>query len=176
MAKSNVVSVQMSGIDTLTRVTGRVKWFNQFKGYGFIEVSGLSEDVFLHFSVIDQSKISCIHNEDILLCDVSISDKGYQVISIEEIVQAHKYDTEDQQSKEVIATIKWFNPSKGFGFALLESGEDVFIHSNLLKKHRVKTINRGTKVKLLMHRTNLGYEAIDLNLEADYLPVKYTSP
>lgn len=33
-------------------ITGKVKWFNDAKGYGFIDL-GQGKDVFVHYSVID---------------------------------------------------------------------------------------------------------------------------
>ncbi|MDR0968507.1 MAG: cold shock domain-containing protein [Holosporaceae bacterium] len=58
--------------------------------------------------------------------------------------------------------MRWFNPLKGFGFAQLSSGEDVFIHSSLLRKYKLTSIESGQKIKLEIHRTSLGYEAIDI--------------
>ena len=34
-------------------ITGVVKWFNNAKGYGFVQPEGREEDVFVHFSSID---------------------------------------------------------------------------------------------------------------------------
>ena len=31
---------------------GQVKWFNDAKGYGFLQAEGVSEDIFVHFSAI----------------------------------------------------------------------------------------------------------------------------
>ena len=37
---------------------GTVKWFNSSKGYGFVEPSDESRDVFLHISALDAAGIS----------------------------------------------------------------------------------------------------------------------
>ena len=38
--------------------TGRVKWFNATKGYGFVEPSDKSRDVFLHISALEPIGLS----------------------------------------------------------------------------------------------------------------------
>jgi CspA family cold shock protein len=37
--------------------TGVVKWFNATKGYGFVEPSDKSKDVFIHISALEQAGI-----------------------------------------------------------------------------------------------------------------------
>ena len=39
--------------------TGKIKWFNSAKGYGFIEQEG-SKDVFLHVSALEQAGIETL--------------------------------------------------------------------------------------------------------------------
>ena len=39
--------------------TGKIKWFNPTKGYGFIEQEG-SKDVFLHVSALEQAGIDTL--------------------------------------------------------------------------------------------------------------------
>lgn len=158
----NVVSLHMKEEVVSVRVAARVKWFNKFKGYGFLEVENIPEDIFLHFSVIDKSEVKHLNNEDIILCDITRSEKGFQVSNIVELLHSNKYEVGEQKEEHVVATMKWFNPSKGFGFAQLNSGEDIFIHSSLLKKYRLTEIEPGCPIKLIIHCTNFGYEAVDI--------------
>jgi len=42
-------------------ITGTVKWFNINKGFGFIEPSDKSKDVFLHISALEKANIRNIN-------------------------------------------------------------------------------------------------------------------
>jgi CspA family cold shock protein len=41
--------------------TGTVKWFNPTKGYGFIEPSDGSKDVFVHISAVERAGIASLN-------------------------------------------------------------------------------------------------------------------
>ncbi|HJP05099.1 MAG: cold-shock protein [Chromatiales bacterium] len=44
-------------------------------------------------------------------------------------------------------TVKWFNPSKGFGFIQPEDGsKDVFVHVSAVEKAGMGTLNEGQRV------------------------------
>jgi CspA family cold shock protein len=44
-------------------------------------------------------------------------------------------------------TVKWFNPTKGFGFIQPEQGgADVFVHISALEKAGLRTLDEGQKV------------------------------
>jgi cold shock protein len=44
-------------------------------------------------------------------------------------------------------TVKWFNPTKGFGFIQPESGgKDVFVHISAVERAGLRTLNEGQKV------------------------------
>ena len=46
-----------------------------------------------------------------------------------------------------IGTVKWFNPSKGFGFIAPEDGgQDVFVHISAIERAGMGTLNEGQRV------------------------------
>lgn len=46
-----------------------------------------------------------------------------------------------------IGTVKWFNPTKGFGFIAPESGsQDVFVHISAVEKAGLGTLQEGQRI------------------------------
>jgi cold shock protein len=46
-----------------------------------------------------------------------------------------------------IGTVKWFNPTKGFGFIQPEDGsKDVFVHISAVERAGMNSLNEGDKV------------------------------
>lgn len=63
-------------------VKGKVKWFNDRKGYGFISREDGSGDVFAHFSDIQSDGFKTLKEGEIVEFEVSNSDKGPKAVNI----------------------------------------------------------------------------------------------
>jgi len=55
--------------------TGKVKWFNEAKGYGFIEIDG-GGDVFVHYSEIDGAGFKTLREGQAVEFEVAEGSKG----------------------------------------------------------------------------------------------------
>jgi CspA family cold shock protein len=63
------------------RITGKVKWFNNAKGYGFIEREG-GNDVFVHFSAIQGEGFKTLAEGDRVEFEVTKGPKGLQASNV----------------------------------------------------------------------------------------------
>jgi CspA family cold shock protein len=62
--------------------TGKVKWFNESKGYGFIEPDGGGRDVFVHYSAIQGEGYKTLSEGQPVEFDVTQGDKGPQAANV----------------------------------------------------------------------------------------------
>ena len=62
--------------------TGRVKWFNDSKGFGFIEQPDGGKDVFIHFSAIQDEGFKTLKQGQEVSFDVVEGPKGPQATNV----------------------------------------------------------------------------------------------
>lgn len=62
--------------------TGIVKWFNDSKGFGFITPEGGGEDLFAHFSAIQNAGFKSLAEGQRVSFDVTSGPKGQQAANI----------------------------------------------------------------------------------------------
>ncbi|MEM5607392.1 cold shock-like protein CspB [Bacillus toyonensis] len=60
---------------------GKVKWFNNEKGFGFIEMDG-ADDVFVHFSAIQGDGYKALEEGQEVSFDITEGNRGPQVANV----------------------------------------------------------------------------------------------
>jgi CspA family cold shock protein len=60
---------------------GKVKWFNNSKGYGFIETDE-GKDIFVHFSQIQQEGFKTLKQGQAVEYEMNVGDKGPQAHNV----------------------------------------------------------------------------------------------
>lgn len=66
---------------------GKIKWFNNEKGYGFIEGEN-GEDIFVHYSAIKQDGYKSLSEGQIVEYELLETEKGLQAINVKEVSNA----------------------------------------------------------------------------------------
>ena len=62
--------------------SGKVKWFNSKKGYGFITEDETEKDIFLHGSALDESKLKILKEEQQLEFEIKEENNKLQAINL----------------------------------------------------------------------------------------------
>ena len=65
--------------------SGKVKWFNSKKGYGFITDDETNKDIFLHVSALEESKLRVLKEEQQIKFDIKEEKNKLQAINIKKV-------------------------------------------------------------------------------------------
>lgn len=169
--------------EELAVVRGVVKWFNAEKGFGFIIPEDGSADVFLHHSVLREAGFSVVDGGATVVCEVDAGAKGRQASRVIEIDTSTVMQRSQQRTRTplgfeparhaplaevgdfVAATVKWFNPNKGYGFLSLNDGTpDVFVHMRTLRRYGIAALDRGQEVQVRIGQSDRGPQVAEISL------------
>ena len=62
--------------------SGKLKWFNAKKGYGFITDDETKKDIFLHVSALEESKLRVLKEDQKIYYDIKEEKNKLQAINI----------------------------------------------------------------------------------------------
>ena len=141
-------------------ITGRVKWFDPAKGYGFVVADSGGPDILLHANVLRNFGQSSVADGAGIEVSVTETARGVQAVAV------HRVEPPDIQTPPIPdlaredlppvedlplepARVKWFDKAKGFGFAnIFGRPEDVFLHVEVLRRSGLADLQPGEAVGL----------------------------
>lgn len=143
------------------QISGRVKWFDPGKGFGFIVADEGGADILLHANVLRNFGQGSVADNARITVRIQQTDRGAQAVEVLEILPP---ESEGEHLPEDIgvndaaalldlplepARVKWFDKVKGFGFAnVFGLPEDVFIHIEVLRRSGFADLQPGEAVCL----------------------------
>ena len=168
----------------LPPVTGRVKWFDATRGFGFLVSDELDGDVLLHFSVLREhgrrsvpegAVIECIpvrlerglQAKRILSIDLSSALPQQPRSSIPASERADRKALADAAGEFEPVEVKWFNRVRGYGFVKRPDelgGEDVFVHMETVRSAHLGELQPGQKLEARIAPSSKGLTAVELRI------------
>ena len=166
----------------LPPVTGRVKWFDATRGFGFLVSDEIEGDVLLHFSVLREhgrrsvpegAVIECIpvrlerglQAKRILSIDLSTALPQQPRSSIPPAERADRKALADAAGDFEPVEVKWFNRVRGYGFVKRpdeSGGEDVFVHMETVRSAHLPELQPGQKLEARIAPSSKGLTAVEL--------------
>ena len=149
-----------------------VKWFSLAKGFGFVAPIDGSPDAFLHSSVVSRLGLRDLPEGTKLSVEITDGPKGRQIANILQVLGVAEVPHASTgrpaptgPETEVMGTVKWFKPDKGFGFVTPDDGDrDIFVHRSVLLRAGLQGLESGQRVLMRVQSAAKGREATSIEM------------
>ena len=146
--------------------TGKIIWYNERKGYGFVKFG--EDEVFLHHSALDEFGIETVYAGDDIVADVTENGRGAMISNVY-AVQRQKAATATDDCEllenEVRGIVKFFNIEKGYGFIDVGQTErDVFVHLRTLRNCGIHNLREGQNLLVVIGDEGKGPQATGVRI------------
>ena len=163
--------------------TGRVKWFDATRGFGFLVSDDCDGDVLVHFSVLKEHGRRSLPEGATVECIAEQQDRGFQARKILSIdlstalpmparpvqasgERADRRALADAAGEYEPVEVKWFNRVKGYGFlnraGEAETGEDIFVHMETVRQSQIVDLQPGQQLEARIAEGRKGLTAVEL--------------
>ena len=153
------------------RRQGTVKWYSERLGYGFVEVEGEDNEVFIHHSRLHQFGLVRLLPDDIVVVTVTDSPRGRSIdllYGVERLPMDGRLVATAPEGDELFARVKFFNEMRGYGFIEVEGyDQDIFVHSRVLEKNRLPTIRPGQRLLVSVEDGERSWQVRTIRVLAD---------
>ena len=142
-----------------------VKWFNLTKGFGFVAPDDGSSDAFIHSSVVSRAGLRDVTEGTKMIVQIGDGEKGRQVLGIVQVLGMGEVPQPARPratgpEEEMIGTVKWFKPDKGFGFVTPDDGgRAIFVHRTVVLRVGAQSLESGQKLRMIVQTAAKGREA-----------------
>ena len=175
-------SDESSGPAEMEPITGRVKWFDATRGFGFLVSDEVDGDVLLHFSVLREhgrrsvpegATIECVpvrlerglQAKKVLSIDISTALPQQSRSSMPAGERADRKALADSAGAFEPVEVKWFNRVRGYGFVKRpdeSGGEDVFVHMETVRVSHLPELQPGQHLEARIAPSGKGLTAVEL--------------
>jgi CspA family cold shock protein len=134
---------------------GTVRWFDPERGFGFLAPEDGSADLFVHASeILGEARL--LREGQAVEFEVGEGERGPQAKRVRVTG-----DVAPGTAVGVLGTMSWYEPGKGYGFALPDGGgAEVFVHSSVILTGGV--VAAGQRVAFLVGEGERGPQATHL--------------